>query len=56
MIFQTIFPRISQELKDLLQLSLDTRTRDWYIFQNHIVIRVYGFEEDPYLLLALLTP
>ena len=56
MIFQTTQPRISQDLKDLLQLSPDTRTGDWYIFENHRMIRVYGFEEQAYFLPAFLTP
>ena len=32
MIFQIDMPRISQELKDLLKLSPDTRIGDWYFF------------------------
>ena len=50
MIFQIDMPRISQELKDLLKLSPDTRIGDWYIFKNHIVLRLNGFEEERYLL------
>ena len=56
MIFETTLPRISHEIKYLLQLSPDTRTGDWYIFENHTMIRVYGFEEELYLLPTFLTP
>lgn len=31
--FQTNLPIISQDLKDLLQLSHDTRTGDWHFFK-----------------------
>ena len=56
MIFQTTMPRISQELKDLLQLSFHTKMGDRFIFENHIVIRIYGFEGETYLLPPFLTP
>lgn len=49
-------PKISQELKELLQLSPNNRTGDWYIFENHTIIRIYGFEGQPYIFSAFLTP
>lgn len=55
-IFQATLPIISQELKDLLQVSPNTKTRDWYIFKNDILIKIYGFEGQTYLLPAFLTP
>lgn len=43
MIFQTTLLRIYQELKDLLQLSPNVRNGDWYIFEGHTFINIYGF-------------
>lgn len=55
-LFDSLSPRISIELKTHLQLSLDTRIGYWYLFENHTILRVYGFEEEPFLLPAFLTP
>jgi hypothetical protein len=35
-------PRIFPECKRLLQLSPDKKVGDWYLFENHTNIRVYG--------------
>jgi hypothetical protein len=42
--------RLFPECKKLLQLSQDTKVGDWYIFENHTIIRIYGYEIEPYLL------
>ena len=44
------------ELKKLLQLTKEISTSDWYLFENYTLIRVYGFEGEPYNLPVLLTP
>jgi hypothetical protein len=49
-------PRIFSECKILLQLSPDKRVGDWYLFENHTEIRVYGIELQPFLLPRFLTP
>jgi hypothetical protein len=49
-------PRIFPECKNILQLSPDKRVGDWYLFENHIEIRVYGVEVQPFLLPRFLTP
>lgn len=56
LIYEEKFPRISQELQDCLHPAIETHIRDWFLFQNYIVIRVYGSEEKPYRLPVFLTP
>ena len=47
-------PRISNEIKKVLQLSEHNRTVDWYLYQNHTEIIVYGSSLIPYKLLKYL--
>ena len=41
-------PKINDEIKKVLQLSKNNRIGDWYLYQDHIVIRVYGCQINPY--------
>ena len=43
-------PRISDDIKNILQLSKQYRVGDWYLYQNHTEIRVYGCELSPFKL------
>jgi len=43
-------PRISQEIKIFLQLSKQSKVGDWYLYQNHTEIRIYGCQLAPYKL------
>ena len=43
-------PRISLEIKRVLQLSKQTKVGDWYLYQNHTKIRIYGCMLAPYKL------
>jgi len=43
-------PRISPEIKSVLQLSKQTKVGDWYLYQNYTEIRIYGFLLAPYKL------
>ena len=43
----TTEPRISEEIRKMLQLSDQARTRDWYLYQNYIELIVYGCEFPP---------
>jgi hypothetical protein len=54
-IHEEVPPRLFPEFKKLLQLSLDTKVGDWYLFQNHTEIRIYGSEAQPFLLPVFLT-
>ena len=35
---------------------MEDRIGDWFLFLKYIVIRVYGFEHQPYMLPSFLTP
>lgn len=56
LLFGSLPPEILEELNNYLQLSPKTRIGDWYFFENQTIIRVYGFEDEPFLLPAFLTP
>ena len=43
-------PTISPEIKRVLQISKQTKVGDWYLYQNHIEIRIYGCLLAPYKL------
>ena len=50
MLTNTEQPRISDEMKKILQLSEHTRTGDWYLYEKHTEIRVFGSNLLPYKL------
>jgi len=50
MVTSTIQPRISQEINRELQLAKKSKVGDWYLYQNHTEIRVYGYQLAPYKL------
>jgi hypothetical protein len=43
-------PRINDKVQRILHLSDNTKTGDWYLYQNHSEIRVYGCKLEPYKL------
>jgi len=43
-------PRISSNIRRILQLSKQSKVGDWYLYQNHTEIRIYGCELAPYKL------
>jgi hypothetical protein len=43
-------PRINEEIQRLLHLSDLAKTGDWYLYQDHTEIRIYGCELPPYKL------
>jgi hypothetical protein len=43
-------PRINDEVQRILHLFVNTKTGDWYLYQNYTEIRVYGCELAPYKL------
>lgn len=43
-------PKISQDIKRVLQLSKQSKVGDWYLYQNHTEIRIYGCQLAPYKL------
>jgi len=43
-------PRITGDMKKIMHLSKQYRIGDWYLYQNHIEIRMYGCEIFPFKL------
>ena len=43
-------PRITDDMKKILQLSKQYIIGDWYLYQNHTEIRMYGCELCPFKL------
>ena len=43
-------PRISYKMQKILQLSKSYKLGNWYLYQDHTVIRIYGCELCPYRL------
>jgi hypothetical protein len=43
-------PRINEEIQRILHLLDLAKTGDWYLYQDHIEIIVYGCELSPYKL------
>ena len=43
-------PRMSADIRRVLQFSKQYRSGDWYLYQNHTEIRIYGCELAPYKL------
>ena len=43
-------PRLTEEMQRILHLSKAYSIGDWYLYQNHTIIRIYGCELPPYRL------
>jgi hypothetical protein len=43
-------PRINDEFQRVLHLSDNTKTGDWYLYQNHTEIKLFGCDLAPYKL------
>ena len=54
--FQDKMPRVLPKMEEVLQFSPDRRVGDWFLLKEHIIIRVYGFIHEPYILPAFLKP
>ena len=53
--FQEILPRVFLQMKKILHLSPNKRIGDWFLTEFEIIIRLYGFIHQPYILPAFLT-
>ena len=54
LIFGIYFPRMSKEIK-LYTQSSNEPVGDWFLYNEFIVLIVYGFEDEPYRLSVFLT-
>lgn len=50
MLTGTVQPMISPQIRKVLQLAKNNNIGDWYLYQNHTEIRVYGCHLTPYKL------
>ena len=54
LIFCINLPRMIEEMKAYMQNSNEP-VGDWFLYKDFIVLRVYGFENEPYRLPLFLT-
>ena len=52
--FGTSLPRMTEEIKAYQQNSNEL-VGDWFLYKEFTLLRVYGFENEPYRLLVFLT-
>ena len=43
-------------MEEMFHFSPDRRVKDWIFLKEHMIIKVYGFSHEPYILPAFLTP
>ena len=55
-ILQTKIPRFFPEMEDMWQFYPNGKVGDWFLLNEHTIIRVYDFFHQPYMLPAFLTP
>ena len=48
-------PRVSEEIKRILQLSEHCKVGDWYLYENHTELRIFGSILAPYKFPKFLT-
>ena len=46
LIFGTTLPRMTEEMKICMENSNEL-VRDWFLYKEHTLLRIYGFIEDP---------
>lgn len=54
LIFNTVLPRMAKEMKICMQ-NANEPIGDWFLYKEHIVLKIYGFTEEPYKLPVVLT-
>ena len=54
LIFNNTLPRMLEEMKICMQ-NANEPVGDWFLYKEHTMLRIYGFTEEPYKLLAFLT-
>ena len=54
LIFGTTLPRMTEEMKICMQNSNEP-ARDWFLYKENTMLRIYGFIEETYKHPAFLT-
>jgi hypothetical protein len=56
LIFEVNYIRVPQHFQMYLHPETENHIGHWFLYQDYTVIRIYGFEEQPYRLPTFLTP
>ena len=56
MLFDEGLPWVLEEMKSMMQASLEDRVGDWFLYKDFTVLKIYGFTGEPYRLPDFLTP
>ena len=56
LLYDSPLPRVIPEMIQELQSTPPLATGDWFLYEDHTIIRVYGFGGRPFKLPAFLTP
>ena len=54
-LFQKMLPGVLPQMMEMLQFSPEKRIGDWFLFEQGIVIRLYGFVHQSYMLPTFFT-
>ena len=54
LIFGTSLPRMTEEMKSYLH-NFNEPVGDWFLYKEFTILRIYGFENEPYRLPVFLT-
>ena len=54
MLFDEVLPCVLEEMKCLMQSSPEDRVKDWFLYKDSTVLRIYGFTGEPYRLPAFI--
>ena len=56
LIFEANYPRVPHHCQVYLHPQAKNQIGDWFLYHDYTMIRVYGFEEQPYKLPFFVTP
>ena len=55
-IYEANYPRVPQQFQNYLHPQTENQIGDWFLYLDYALIRVYGWEDQPYKLPSFLTP
>ena len=56
LIFEVNYPRVPQHFQMYLHPQTENQIGDWFLSQDYAILRIYGFEEQPYRHPSFLKP
>jgi len=54
--YEANYPRVPQQFQNYIHPQTENQIRDWFLYLDYTVIRVYGSEDQTYRIPAFLTP